>query len=123
MDDTDTPATETASATEAAETAPARPALLRIPSLWSYDQIEKMQLRIFTDREGFNKLPSSEKNFDLAAFMWVHHEDHLEDDVEAAVDSGAWRESVKLFHRSPRSLACLPEVEPRIQEMMRMMGR
>ncbi len=123
MDDPSTSATETAPATEATETASARPALLRIPSLWSYDQIEKMKLKIFTDREGFQALPPSEKNLDLAAFMWVHYVEHDEDAIEAAVEAGTWPAEVKRFHRSPRSLACLPEVEPRIEEMQRMMGK
>lgn len=105
------------------ETESARPALLRVPSLWSYDQIEEMKLKIFTDKKGFAALSKKEQSEDLAAFMWVHHVEHDEDVIEAAVASGTWRDAVKRFHRSPRSLACLPEVEPRIQEMMRMMGR
>lgn len=118
MDTTDIPTDP-----DTTETASARPALLRVPSLWSQEQIEAMNLKIFTDKEAFKALPAKEKNQDLAAFMWVHCVDLDEDAIEAAVTAGTWREAVKAFHRSPRSLACLPEVEPRVQEMMRMMGK
>jgi hypothetical protein len=114
---------DTISTADTTETESSREPLLRIPSLWSYDQVEEMKLKIFTDKEGFKALSKKEQSEDLAAFMWVHHVDHDENAIEAAVADGTWRDEVKRFHRSPDSLACLPEVEPRIQEMMRMMGK
>lgn len=116
-DQTDDTTSETASAT------PARVPQLRIPSLWSQEQIEAMDLTIFRDKKAFNSLPPKEKNFDLAAFMWVHHVDHDEDAIEAAVAGGTWRDEVKRFHRDPRSLAALVDVEPTMEVMMRMMGK
>lgn len=110
---------ETASAVAPATRTPQ----LRIPSMWSQEQVEAMDLTIFRDKEAFKTLPKKEQNFDLAAFMWVHHIDHDEDGIEAAIAAGQWREAVKAFQREPRSLAALVDVEPTMEVMLKMMGK
>lgn len=100
-----------------------RAPLLRDPSLWSYEQVMEMGLRFFTDKEGFKALPEKEQHRDICAFIWVHHVEIDEDHIEAAVADGTWRDEVRRFHRDPRSIAALPDVEPMLAKMVAMMRR
>ena len=95
--------------------------LLRSASLWSAEQLEKMGLVLFHDKEAAATLTEKEKNAEIEAFLWVHHVDIDQDHIEGTVDAGTWRDELRRFRRDPRMLWGLAEVVPVMEEMAAML--
>jgi hypothetical protein len=95
--------------------------LLRSASLWSAEQLEKMDQKLFHDKEAAATLTEKEKNAEIEAFIWVHHVDIDQDHIEAAVEAGTWREEFRKARRNPRLLWGLAEVVPVMEEMAAML--